>query len=90
MTDDGLVPIEGVAKYFKVSVSTIRVWMRVGHVPRNSYLKIGNTYRFSISKILDHLDKTQKDENKKEQPENKLKPPVQLEFDFYSNPDKDI
>lgn len=89
--DDGLVPIEEVAKHFRVSVSTVRVWMRVGYIPRSSYLKIGSTYRFSIKKIVDYLNEIQTDENKKEQgDEKKLKPPVQLEFDFYSNPDKDI
>ena len=48
MTSGVLVPIEDVAKFFSVSVSTIRVWVRRGLVPDNCYVKIGNTKRFNL------------------------------------------
>lgn len=45
------VPIEEVAKHFTVSVSTIRAWVRQGHIPKDTYIKVGNTYRFSIDNV---------------------------------------
>ena len=39
------------ADHFNVSVSTIRTWIRNKSIPRSTYLKVGNTYRFDISKI---------------------------------------
>ena len=58
MTDKPLVPlvtIEGVAEHFVVSVATVRTWLRNGTVPRDTYLKVGNTYRFDLPKLADAL-----------------------------------
>jgi excisionase family DNA binding protein len=41
------VTIENLAQYFHVSVSTIRAWVRQGHIPENTYIGLGNTYRFN-------------------------------------------
>mgnify|MGYP003668702807 FL=1 len=49
------VPIEGVAKHFAVSISTIRAWLRQGHIPKNTYVKIGNTYRFKLPAVVEAL-----------------------------------
>jgi predicted DNA-binding transcriptional regulator AlpA len=49
------VPIENVAEYFSVSVSTIRAWVRQDRIPKNTYIKVGNTYRYCIPEILDAL-----------------------------------
>ena len=49
------VPIEGVAKHFAVSISTIRAWLRQGHIPKHTYVKIGNTYRFKLPAVVDAL-----------------------------------
>lgn len=76
-----LVPIEDVAKHFTVSISTIRGWLRQGHIPRDTYMKLGNTYRFQLSKVVDALTKRERADN----PE----PSPQLELNF-SDPDKDI
>lgn len=89
-----LIPIEDVARHFTVSVSTVRAWVRQGHIPRSTYVKIGNTYRFNLSEILASLSKRPSAEP---QPalvtEAELTAlstqPVQLELDF-ANPDKDI
>jgi len=43
--------IEEVAKHYTVSVSTIRSWVRNGDIPKNTYIKIGQTYRFLIPLI---------------------------------------
>ena len=45
------VDIHKVAEYFLVSVSTIRKWVRSGHIPASTYLKIGEGYRFRIPEI---------------------------------------
>ena len=45
---DPLVPIESDAQHLKVSISTIRMWVRRDIIPANSYVKIGKTYRFSL------------------------------------------
>lgn len=56
------VPIEDVANHFSVSVSTIRGWVRKGHIPKNTYIKVGNTYRFSIDNVASALTQ-QHDDN---------------------------
>lgn len=49
------VPIEDVAKHLSVSVSTIRAWVRQGYIPKATYIKVGNTYRFRLAAVVDHL-----------------------------------
>jgi DNA-binding transcriptional MerR regulator len=83
------VPIEDLAKHFTVSISTVRAWVRQGLIPKETYIKVGNTYRFSVSKVVEALTSAPKDEPEKveaivEEPDT----PVQLELDL--NPDKDI
>jgi len=55
MTDKPFVTIEGVAEHFVVSVATVRTWLRNGTVSRDTYLKVGNTYRFDLPKLADAL-----------------------------------
>jgi hypothetical protein len=74
MTDKPFVTIEGVAEHFVVSVATVRTWLRNGTVPRDTYLKVGNTYRFDLPKLADALV-------------NAPKKPVQLEMDFDNETD---
>jgi len=70
------VPIEGVAKHFAVSISTIRAWLRQGHIPKNTYVKIGNTYRFKLPAVVEALTA------------EALTKETQLEFDLEA--DKDV
>jgi len=49
------VPIEELAKHFTVSVSTIRAWIRQGAIPKSTYIKVGNTYRFSVDDVSEAL-----------------------------------
>jgi len=51
MTSSRFAQIDAVADHFNVSVSTIRTWIRNKSIPRSTYLKVGNTYRFDIAKI---------------------------------------
>ena len=45
------VEIEDVAKHLRVSVSTVRAWLRQSKIPNNTYVKIGKTYRFKLSAV---------------------------------------
>lgn len=91
---DKFVPIEDLAKHFVVSVSTVRTWVRQGHIPTDTYLKIGNTYRFNVPKVIDAL--TGKNDGRAERipktdsssPKKEDKVPEQLELDF-GNLDED-
>jgi excisionase family DNA binding protein len=56
------VTIESLAQYFCVSVSTIRAWVRQGHIPENTYIKLGNTYRFNRAAVEQALMGMHKDE----------------------------
>ena len=75
------IPIEGLAKHFSVSISTIRAWVRQGHIPKTTYIKIGNTYRFNKTAVTEALTKSAQDVDESPIEE-------QLEFDF--NPDQDV
>ena len=56
------VTIENLAQYFCVSVSTIRAWVRQGHIPEETYIKLGNTYRFNRDLVSDALTQMRKDD----------------------------
>lgn len=49
------VPIDKVAEHFSVSISTVRTWVRQNRIPRDTYVKLGNTYRFQLSAVADAL-----------------------------------
>jgi|TARA_X000001382_G_scaffold60419_2_gene41556 hypothetical protein len=51
MNEEPFVPIETLAKHFSVSVPTIRSWYRTKRIPVESYIKVGNTYRFRVSTV---------------------------------------
>lgn len=87
--NEPFVPIEELAKHFTVSISTVRAWVRQGLIPPETYIKIGNTYRFSISKVVAALTKTPKDDVEVPVKVEVLNAPIQLELDL-NDPDKDI
>jgi excisionase family DNA binding protein len=47
-----LVDIDEVAKQLKVSVSTVRSWLRAGLIPENTYIHVGKTYRFDLNRVI--------------------------------------
>ena len=49
------VGLRNVADHFKVSESTIRAWIRNGSIPKNTYIKVGKTFRFELNLISDAL-----------------------------------
>jgi hypothetical protein len=62
MSQGPFVPIEECAKHFTVSVSTIRSWIRQGFIPKDTYLKVGLTYRFDLAAIIKALSANPDDE----------------------------
>jgi len=81
--NEPFVPIEKLAEHFTVSVSTVRAWVRQGLIPKETYIKIGNTYRFSISKVVDSL--TRPSNPAPAQPEDEV-----INFEDITNPDEDL
>jgi transposase-like protein len=92
MSTEPFVPIEDLAKHFTVSVSTVRAWVRQDLIPKHTYVKVGNTYRFCVSKVVEALTApAPAPETVQEAPPEapaEDDTPVQLELDF-NNPDED-
>jgi len=93
MMNDQYVSIEDVAKYYSVSVSTVRAWIRTIKLTSTDFLKLGNTYRFKIADVDAALRRVSADEAPApvEAPATtiaELTAPVQLELNF--NPDQDV
>ena len=45
MSDAKYVTLDELAAHVGVKVSTVRQWVKRGFVPRETYIKAGNTYR---------------------------------------------
>jgi excisionase family DNA binding protein len=93
MMNDQYVSIEDVAKYYSVSVSTVRTWIRTNKLTSTDFLKLGNTYRFKIADVDAALRRKSADEAPApaEAPAEAIAnptAPVQLELNF--NPDQDV
>ncbi len=52
MANEPYVPIDEVARHFSVSVSTIRTWVKQNRITRDTYIQVGNTYRFQLSAVV--------------------------------------
>tara|TARA_R100001377_G_scaffold85255_1_gene71063 strand:- start:118 stop:354 length:237 start_codon:yes stop_codon:yes gene_type:complete len=48
-------PIEDLAERLAVSTSTIRLWVNKKAIPRDTYIKVGQTYRFYVDGVEDAL-----------------------------------
>lgn len=51
MTTDSYATIGEVAAHFKVSVSTVRTWLRKQLIPPAAYIKADKTYRFRMEAV---------------------------------------
>lgn len=88
MSTEPYVPIEELAKHFTVSVSTVRAWVRQDLIPKHTYIKVGNTYRFCVSKVVAALTVPETVQESPAPAPAEADTPVQLELDF-NNPDED-
>ena len=50
-----LVSIREVAQHFMVSERLIRNWMKQGRIPKNTYIHIGQTYRYDLNAVSEAL-----------------------------------
>lgn len=57
--EEPFVSINEVAQHFSISKSTVRSWVRSGRIPRDTYFKLGNTYRFRLGAITEALLESQ-------------------------------
>ena len=64
------VTIETLAQYFSVSVSTIRAWVRQGYIPDDTFIKLGNTYRFNRAAVSEALMNMRKSDTENDTPED--------------------
>jgi excisionase family DNA binding protein len=88
--EESFVPIEDVAKYFAISISTVRAWIRQDLIPS---LKVGGVYRFKISEVELALKKLSGGHLVREEADGSLtvtpdSNSAQLTLNF--NPDDDI
>ena len=87
------VAVEDLANHLAVSVSTIRAWVRQGHIPNDTYININNVYRFDKQAVSDALLKKttirsvvdSTDVNPVREHDDR-----QLEMDFEYSQDEDI
>tara|TARA_X000001382_G_scaffold130935_3_gene127986 strand:+ start:6527 stop:6769 length:243 start_codon:yes stop_codon:yes gene_type:complete len=61
ISEEPFVTIDNVAKHFSVSKSTVRGWVRENRIPKDTYIRIGNTLRFKISGVSEALIQFSKD-----------------------------
>jgi excisionase family DNA binding protein len=77
---DSYVPIEDLAQHLSVKVSTIRSWVHNGFISPTAYIKVGNTYRFNITDVVESL-KTQKPQIDPVPVEGQIHEQMELNFD---------
>jgi excisionase family DNA binding protein len=81
------VDIAAVARHFSVSISTIRAWIRQGHISPDSYIRVGNTYRFKLDEVERGLTGAKEKEVKLKEELVTAKTPEQLELNFDADED---
>ena len=45
------VTIDALAEHLSLAVVTVRKWLYSGKIPNDTYIKVGNTYRFNIPAV---------------------------------------
>lgn len=58
-----LVRVEEVAETLGVKPTTVQDWVRKGNIPRNTYLKVGKTYRFDLKAVIAALRASNTDDS---------------------------
>jgi len=57
VSDAKYVTLDELAAHVGVKISTVRQWVKRGFVPRETYIKAGNTYRFCLEDVVASLRK---------------------------------
>ena len=80
--NEPFVPIDDVARHFSVSVSTVRAWVKQNRIPRDTFIKLGNTYRFQISAVTEALTSANVHDLPDEQEPDEPEDSPQMELDL--------
>jgi excisionase family DNA binding protein len=83
------VPVDDVAEHFSVSVTTIRAWVKSGQIPSDTYIKLGNTYRFRLGAIEQALLSNQAEATTKTTTLTETEEPVKVETVDFDDLDLD-
>ena len=49
------VPIEVVGRRLSLAITTLRQWVKTGVIPSDTYIKVGQTYRFNLPAVVHAL-----------------------------------
>jgi len=49
------VPIEVVGRRLSLAITTLRQWVKTGVIPSDTYIKVGQTYRFNLPAVVQAL-----------------------------------
>lgn len=52
---EAYVPIDDLAEVLNIKTQTLRTWVRQGYIPKETYIRVANTYRFNIPQVLKAL-----------------------------------
>jgi len=51
MSETTYVTIDKLAEHFGLAVTTLQKWVKTGNIPRWTYVKAGQTYRFNLRAV---------------------------------------
>lgn len=71
MREPTYVTIDKLAEHFGLAVTTLQKWVKTGNIPRGTYVKAGQTYRFNLRAVEHALTGTE--EPPKRVPEQQLR-----------------
>tara|TARA_R110002020_G_scaffold258053_2_gene471730 strand:+ start:1838 stop:2053 length:216 start_codon:yes stop_codon:yes gene_type:complete len=57
------VDINVISEYFGISKQTISKWVQAGNIPDNTYIKVGDTYRYNLEAVEKALVKRTQSED---------------------------
>ena len=57
--NENLIDINELVSFFNVSLSEINDWINKDIIPSESYIKVGSTYRFQLSSVVEALQNQQ-------------------------------
>lgn len=87
MVEPTYVTIDKLAEHFGLAVTTLQKWVKTGNIPRGTYVKAGQTYRFNL-RAVEHALTGEEPSKRTEEP---LKRVTEQQLrDFVDNPDEDM
>lgn len=83
--EDKYVPIEALAGHLSLAVTTVRSWVRSGVIPKESYIKVGNTYRFCVAEVVTGLKNGKIEADLIPKPSEEASKQLDLFSDYYED-----